>query len=67
MAQNEATAQIPKRLRAKKQLFRTLMNVWEPQQLSDEFLEAQDAELQMQLNDKGVVRTRERLWLGDIT
>ncbi len=28
---------------------------------------AQDAELQMQLKDKGVIRTRKRLWQGDIT
>lgn len=67
MEQTEATAQIPKRLRAKKQLLRTLMNVWQPQPLSDEFLEAQDAELQMQLSDKVVVSTRKRLWQGDIT
>lgn len=67
MEQNEATAQIPRKLHAKKQLLRTLMNVWEPQPLSDEFLKAQDAELHMQLRDKGVVRTREKLWQGDIT
>lgn len=67
MEQTEATAQIPKKLQSKKQLLRTLMNVWTPQQLSDEFLAAQDAELQMQVRDKGVVRTRERLWQGDIT
>lgn len=67
MEQTEATAQIPKSLPAKKQLLRTLMNVWEPQQLSDDFLVAQDAELQMQLKDKGVIRTRKRLWQGDIT
>ena len=43
------------------------MNIWQPQPLSEEFLQAQDAELQLQLHDKGVVYTRERLWQGDIT
>ena len=48
-------------------------NVWEPQPLSDEFLRAQDAELQAQLADKGVVSLEDiassegNLWQGDIT
>ena len=50
-------------------------NVWEPQSLSDEFLQAQDAELQAQLQDKGVVSLEDiaasadtpLLWQGDIT
>lgn len=67
MEQNHAEAEIPKKLHDKKQLLRALMNIWRPQPLSDEFLQAQDAELQAQLKDKGVVRTRERLWQGDIT
>lgn len=67
MEQTEATARFPKRLRDKKRLLRTLMNVWQPQPLSAEFLVAQDAELQMQLKDKGVVHTRQILWKGDIT
>lgn len=67
MEQNEATAVMPQTLHDKKQLLRALMNVWRPQPLSIDFLKAQDEELQMQLRDKGVVRTRERLWQGDIT
>lgn len=50
-------------------------NVWDPQPLSEEFLHAQDAELQAQLQDKGVVNLEDiaatadtlRLWQGDIT
>ena len=39
----------------------------EPQKLSGEFLKAQDAELQMQLADKGIVEPEGVLWKGDIT
>lgn len=50
-------------------------NVWEPQPLSDEFIWAQNAELQAQLTDKGVVTLEDisasgctpLLWKGDIT
>ena len=67
LEQNKAEAEISSKLRDKKQLLRTLMNIWYPQPLSEEFLAAQDAELQAQLSDKGVVQTRDRLWQGDIT
>lgn len=67
LEQNEATAVIPQKLNDKKQLLRILMNIWKPQPLSLEFIKAQDEELQKQLKDKGVVRTRERVWQGDIT
>ena len=67
LEQNHAEATIPDNLRDKQKVLRALMNIWEPQPLSDEFVAAQDAELQAQLRDKGVVRTRERLWQGDIT
>ena len=67
MQQDKVEAEIPDALADKQQLLRALMNIWEPQTLSDEFLLSQDAELQAQLADKGVVRTRERLWQGDIT
>ena len=67
LAQNEAQAELPGKLGDKKQLLRALMNIWEPQPHSDEFLAAQDAELQAQLEEKGVVATRDRLWQGDIT
>lgn len=66
---------IPNDLQGKQRLLRALMNVWEPQSLSDEFLQAQDAELQAQLQDKGVVSLEDiaasadtpLLWQGDIT
>ena len=43
------------------------MNIWEPQPLSGVFLAAQDAELQAQLADKGIVEPEGALWQGDIT
>jgi len=55
MEQNRVEAQMPETLHDKQQLFRALMNIWEPQPLSAEFLQAQDAELQAQLQDKGVL------------
>ena len=52
-------------------------NVWEPQPLSEEFLHAQDAELQAQLQEKGIIdcdnasmlecESKLSLWQGDIT
>ena len=52
-------------------------NVWEPQPLSEEFLHAQDAELQAQLREKGIIdsdnasmlecESKLSLWQGDIT
>ena len=52
-------------------------NVWEPQPLSEEFLRAQDAELQAQLQEKGIIdcdnatilecESKLSLWQGDIT
>lgn len=67
LQQDKVEADIPSTLVERQQLLRTLMNIWQPQALSDEFLRAQDVELQAQLADKGVVGTRERLWQGDIT
>ena len=55
MQQNNVEAEIPTTLAEKQRLLRALSNIWEPQPLSDEFLAAQDAELQAQLADKGVV------------
>lgn len=51
------------------------VNVWEPKAISNDFLTMQDAELQMQREDKGVVEISDitpqtsdiRLWQGDIT
>lgn len=67
LEQNNAQAKIPTTLHDKMQLLRALMNIWQPQPLSVEFLQAQDEELQAQLRDKGIVRTHGRLWQGDIT
>ena len=67
LEQCRAQADIPDTLHDKQQLLRTLMNIWEPQPLGGEFLAAQDAELQMQLQDKGVVEPDGTLWKGDIT
>lgn len=51
------------------------VNVWEPRPISEDFLKMQDAELQMQCEDKGVVEISDitpqtseiLLWQGDIT
>lgn len=75
LEQNHTQADIPAKLAEKQRLLRALMNVWEPQPLSGEFLRAQDAELQAQLQDKGVVSLEDisasgctpLLWQGDIT
>ena len=52
-------------------------NIWEPQPLSEEFLHAQDTELQAQLQEKGIIdcdnatmlecESKLSLWQGDIT
>ena len=75
LEQNRTQADIPATLPEKQRLLRALMNIWEPQPLSGEFLHAQDAELQAQLQDKGVVSLEDiaasadapLLWQGDIT
>jgi len=63
-------------LGAYQRLMRIMMNIWEPQPLSDEYLHAQDYELQAQLHDKGIVTLDDIsasddaspiLWQGDIT
>ncbi|MBR6441861.1 MAG: protein-ADP-ribose hydrolase [Bacteroidales bacterium] len=67
LQQDKVEAVIPSSLAEKQQLLRALMNVWQPQPLSDEFFRAQNAELQAQLADKGIVEVEENLWHGDIT
>lgn len=75
LEQNRTQADIPATLPEKQRLLRALMNIWEPQPLSEAFLHAQDAELQAQLQDKGVVSLEDiaasadtpLLWQGDIT
>lgn len=75
LEQNRTQADIPATLPEKQRLLRALMNVWEPQPLSEALLRAQDAELQAQLQEKGVVSLEDiaasadtpLLWQGDIT
>ncbi len=63
--------EIPETEQEKRDLFRALRNVREPKPVSEEFLRLQDEELQVQLQEKGVVELpqepRFRIWQGDIT
>ena len=47
--------QVPTDLQGKRDLFRALRNVRWPKPVSEEFLRLQDEELQVQLQEKGVV------------
>ena len=47
--------EIPSDLQGKRDLFRALRNVRWPKPVSDEFLDLQDEELQIQLQEKGIV------------
>ena len=75
MADNRVSHRIPSTLEERQRMMRALMNVWEPRPISNDFLTMQDAELQMQCQDKGVVEISDitpqtsdiRLWQGDIT
>lgn len=56
-------------LEERQRMMRALMNVWESKAISNEFRKMQDAELQMQRADKGVVEVHDEgliLWQGDI-
>ena len=62
--------QIPSDLQGKRDLFRALRNVRPPKPVSEEFLRLQDEELQVQLQEKGVVDLPDvpiQIWQGDIT
>ena len=62
--------QTPDDLQGKRDLFRALRNVRWPKPISDEFLDLQDEELQIQLQEKGVVDLPDvpiQIWQGDIT
>ena len=50
-----AEMRIPEELQGKRDLFRALRNVREPKPVSEEFLRLQDEELQVQLQEKGIV------------
>ena len=53
MADNRVSHRIPSTLEERQRMMRALMNVWEPRPISEDFLKMQDAELQMQCEDKG--------------
>lgn len=72
MRQDGVDADVPTTIEDRQRLLRALMNVWEPQPLSEAFLRAQDVELQAQMQDKGVVEignseSKIEIWQGDIT
>ena len=69
--------QIPNSLPEQQTIMRSLLNVRPPYPIGDDFIKAQDMELQRQMAEKGIVAlsdiepcrkdTRLRLWQGDIT
>ena len=70
MADLDISHQIPHTLEERRTMMRALMNVWIPKAIDTTFLSAQDAELQMQREEKGVVTPTGEgllLWQGDIT
>ena len=70
MDDEHVSYQIPSSLEERQRMMRALMNVWEPNTIGNEFRKMQDAELQMQRADKGVVEVNNEgliLWQGDIT
>ena len=70
MANEHVSHRMPSSLHEKQRMMRALMNVWEPREISNDFLAMQDAELQLQAEDKGIVAIEGeglQLWQGDIT
>ena len=70
MADAHVSHRIPATLEERQRMMRALMSIWEPRSISPEFLAMQDAELQMQREEKGVVSIDGdglQLWQGDIT
>ena len=70
MADAHVSHRIPATIEECQRMMRALMNVWEPREISADFLTMQDAELQQQAQDKGAVEITEKgllLWQGDIT
>lgn len=70
MADVHVSHQIPSTLEERQRMMRALMNVWEPHLIAEDFLTMQDVELQMQREDKGVVKVHDEgltIWQGDIT
>ncbi|MBQ7513944.1 MAG: protein-ADP-ribose hydrolase [Prevotella sp.] len=69
-ADEHASHRIPPSLEERQRMMRALMNVWEPREMTAEFLAMQNAELRRQCADRGVVTIEGeglRLWQGDIT
>ena len=70
MTDNSQQYAIPASLSDKQRMMRALMNIRQPIPASEKFLEAQNRELQLQAEDKGVVKLDGEgllLWQGDIT
>ena len=70
MADGHVSHRVPSSLHEKQRMMRALSNVWEPKEISEDFLKMQDAELQQQAADKGIVTIEGdglQLWQGDIT
>lgn len=70
MADAHVSHRLPSTLGKCQRMMRALMNIWEPKDVSIDFLTMQDAELQQQAEDKGVVTIEEKglcIWQGDIT
>ena len=68
--QQYSEMQIPSDLQGKRDLYRALRNVRWPKPVSEEFLRLQDEELQVQLQEKGIVELPNmpiQIWQGDIT
>ncbi|MBQ9678190.1 MAG: protein-ADP-ribose hydrolase [Prevotella sp.] len=70
MAANHVSHRIPDALEERQRMMRALSNIWHPQEIAADFLVMQDAELQQQAEEKGIVELKDRsllLWQGDIT
>lgn len=52
MADNCLSLEIPSSLEERKRMMRALINIWKPKAMSSDFLKMQDAELQMQRDEK---------------
>lgn len=60
----KAHEQLPDSLPQLQMVMRSLLNVRPPLPIGEDFLRAQDAELQWQLRDKGIVTLQESLLCG---
>jgi len=70
MADAHVSHRIPATIEECQRMMRALMNVWEPREISADFLTMQDAELQQQTEDKGIIEIADKgltIWQGDIT